>query len=270
MTQSGYSSVSALVVVFILSLGILVLAFFCSALIKYSETYRIHYEKQKIALDVLDRLTESMQLLVNDERDDDYSYNRNIIIELYAGYGLILDDVSSGINVRFLHESIFNSPGVSGLMSFRGEEIEADYGWIPMNFCNQEMLASIQASFNSDDLFPLVNRFPVFNLFYTDSELINELLKTVRIKESESKAVRLNSEVKSGNLSDSEIARILGVKESDKILDLFGVKTSFWRARFQTEDCSVIAVYAAIPDGEESRTVERYVLIEKELTFGER
>ncbi len=267
MAQHGYSSVGALVVVFILSFGTLMLAFFASALIKYSDAYRRHYDKQEIALSVLDRLTESMQLLVNDECDNDYSSNRCNVIDLYSDYDLALDDISSRINIRFLHESIAENQDIAGLISLKGDEIETDYGWVSMYFSSQKILDAVHSSFSSDSLFPLINRFPIFNLFYTDPDLLTALLKAVKIKDAADKSVLLNSRVQSGSLSDSEISRILGVKESSKELDLFGVKTSFWRAKFHAGDCSVTAIYAAIPNDENARTVERYVLIEKELNF---
>ncbi len=270
MSQDGYSSAGALAAVILLSLGIMGIAFFTGSLLKFTDTYRRHYKRQDAALEVLERLTEAMQELAGDECDNEQSRNRNDVLDAYSGYGLVLEDVSSGINGLFLAESVVSDPGVAGLIELKGDEVMSSYGWIPMNFRSLKISDAVQSSFGTSDaaaLFPLVNRFPVLNLFYADADLIPALLNAVGVKDYERKAGVLDMRIHAGNLSDSEIASILGIEASDRILDLFGLKTSFWKASFSAGGCSVRAIYAAVPEDEASRTAVRYVLIEKELEF---
>ena len=64
---------------------------------------------------------------------------------------------------------------------------------------------------------------------------------------------------------NAKMAELLGVGTSDPILDLIGTKTVFWKVGFETERSKVSAVFAAVPEKESQKKIEKYILVKKEI-----
>ena len=95
---------------------------------------------------------------------------------------------------------------------------------------------------------------------------IKAVLELYGIKDSEKKAELVKEKI-SSDTTVKELSEILDVAESHDVFDIAGTKTAFWQVEFKTEIARVRAVFAAVPEKENSKKIEKYILAEKEIYF---
>ena len=94
-------------------------------------------------------------------------------------------------------------------------------------------------------------------------EQINKITSVEEVQDSDKTQIIENSLTQ--DLDINEICRILSVPESHPVFDFIGTKTIFWKASFETFDCNVYAIFAAIPDTRNHKKIDKYILIEKSV-----
>lgn len=217
---------------------------------------------------ILSRILFSMQSLASDKSDTFNTENyRSLLIE-YADYSLALCDVSSGISTKFWSKKITESQPIQRLLM---SHMESKYSWLSKNLYNEKILAESLESTgakNITELFPLVNSFPLTNIYSLDEETMLALLESLKIKDAEQKSRKLFEAMRSETITDKEIMGLLSIHENSQAMAIFGTKTAFWKISFATETCSVRAIIAAVPYKDKTpREAERYIIIEKHTDY---
>ena len=85
-----------------------------------------------------------------------------------------------------------------------------------------------------------------------------------KIKNGEQKLEQIREKL-NGETSSKELAEILGISESHAVFDLIGFKTLFWKISFETDKCVCSAVFAAVPQKDNQKKIDRYILVEKDI-----
>ena len=268
--ESGSVFAGTLVLIVIIFSGVGALMLYTSGVQKLTESYRMRYARENSADDVLSALTASMQSLVDDEADTKRGKNRDAVLRAYETYNLVLTDVSTGINKKLLSEKLVDTESVRDALMAGG--LEVSYGWISAQYGSEKVIEAInkrRTTGTSRSPFPLINSFPLNNINMASETLLTVLLKITGIEEYKDKAYILQIKSSQSELTDKDIADILGVKPTHPVMGLIGVKTAFWRASFFVNGCAVDAVYGAVPyEKEFPRKVEKYILIEKHIRYG--
>lgn len=218
--------------------------------------------------DILSQMLKSIQKLVYDTEDTFGTENYNSLISEYSAYALNLKDVSSGINTKFWSEKITSSQPIQNLLLTHAE---SDYSWICKQMPNEKTLRESLESAETEDpeeLFPLVNQLPLTNIYALDEYSIIAILEAVGVKDFSDKAGKIFEQITSGEITDRKISELFSAQENSKVTAIFGTKTTFWEASFVTGDCSVRAIFAAIPNKMKNpREVDKYILFERHINY---
>src|SRR5574344_612593 len=128
---------------------------------------------------ILDDVSEKMQDFANQGCDILNSDVATSIKEYVDDYLFDMFDVSSGINTILFPDQILSSPIVQNYLKEDIQSRSVSYGWMNSNFPNTKLLESSLKSFtqtNDKSLFPLVNSYPLVNVYYLSDDCIRVLL----------------------------------------------------------------------------------------------
>lgn len=263
-SSSGFSSVYALTVIFILLVIMMSVSLYFGTEIKKAERIESLYEREAIADSVMLNVLEDFQDLIVAEFDFVQTEELLKIRRKYESYKLEISDVSTGINKSFLSEKVKAGLETEKLVEVKGEDIIVSYGWINEKYAEESFIAALHEEHRMEDLFPLVCSFPFNNVNFMEEEHIEAVLKYFEIKESKKKAYEIVRKQDYG-ISEEQLLGILKCKKEAKVLDFLGVKTSFWELKMEVADFKINAVIAAVPDKENQRKVSKYILIKKNI-----
>ncbi len=217
-------------------------------------------------MELLYDIQESMAVLKEDEADSPLSDGVRTLERIYSAYDLQIRDVSSGINPRFMNDAFLKHESINRLITSDPDNTLVEYGWAHVNMISEEMKRRIQESFSirdDEELFPLINEYPLTNIHYLSEDCLAAFLNYYRITDAEEKAMALYE--RSQNELIIDVRGMLAVDESHQIFYLLGCKTSFWKVTFLYESCMVEAVFCAVPDSEEPQKVDHYSLVERRM-----
>jgi hypothetical protein len=264
--DSGFSSPLAMTTIFSLSLIIISLAMLISTSEKRIKSYNKLINANSNAESLIREVGTQLQSFCN--ATCDYMDNDEIrfLQTLFPDNNLIISDVSTGINNDIINENLRNNPSLTTFLNLYGDEIQTSYGWINPIIADIQFVETLKASYNTDDLFPLINTMPPLNIFYMSYEFIELILSFYGFTDAESKARTIKENITT-DTQLSDIAAILGVPSNHRIFNLLGTKTAFWNIKMETDMCYINAVFAAVPEKENSRNVEKYILVEKMVSY---
>ena len=287
-------------VVLIMFLGVIVGAviFESSAVMKNFDRNRSDFREREKTRELLDAMVHSFGNLV----DTDADYDENSILEsirsLYAAYNLTIRDISSGCNLNFLPDDVLSDPAMAGFLftggnadefirfrrycgfvteisewqSFLKEEAlnaVVCNGWFSALHVDSETGRMLAASYGKtgEELYPLMNDFPLINVNTMDTSLIAPLIsrRSWRINGAAAKATALKNRLESGPVTEGELTSLLGLAENHEIYKYLGVRTAFWKLSFKNGRYKMDAIVAAIPE-KGVKTILHYSLIEGRLS----
>jgi hypothetical protein len=259
---------------------------------------RTAFQKTEEALSILEKIVENFDQTVLEEYDFPDSIHLTSLRGKYADKSLAINDISSGIHLDFLPDSVvtdsklsdflFLSGTASSFLDFRnsrGLTVEKDvwipflkeglisccvsYGWLQSAHKESFAYKTISSSFGSstpEELFPVVNDIPLINVNFADNRIFEPLLsmQSMHITSAHSKAESLKAKLLTGPVTDGELKSIIGLPVSHAIYRFLGVKTTFWSINFHNEGYVINAVIAAIPE-DDGKTVKSYQLIERRI-----
>lgn len=262
----GSISISA-----VFSLGIILiilsgLLFLLSSVRNYAVRLKNKDAVRAEAINLLYDIQDRMPVLKEDDADSPFSDGVRMLESTYAAYDLQIKDVSSGINPRFLDAAFLKNEAINNLILSDPENNLVEYGWAHKRMISEEMKSRVQASFavrNNEALFPLINEFPLTNVYYLSEECLTAFLQYYKIKDAEKKAFIIKENTRIQSKIDFE--PILDVEMNHGIFDLIGNKTSFWKVTFFYESCMVEAVFCAVPDKKEPQKIDHYKLVERKI-----
>lgn len=269
-----------------------------SALMKnFNRSCSDFVEREKMK-ELLDSIVSSFETLV----DVGIDYQENPVLESicikYAAYNLTIEDISSGCNLNFLPDADLSDPAMAGFLfaggnaeeflrfrRYRGfiteiseiqnfvkeESLNAVVcnGWFSALHVDSETGRMLIASYgqSGEELYPLVNDFPLINVNTADASLFVPLIsrRSWRIGDAAAKATALKNRLQSGPVTEGELRSLLGLAENHEIYKYLGVRTSFWKLSFKNGFYRMNAVIAAIPE-RRSKTILYYSLIEGRLS----
>ena len=298
--ESGFIEISTVILVFFLAA-----LFACSVMLFDAERRYLARSAERFSLrvkqeSVVRAIYNDFSAIANSPFDSEESEAVQSILATYAEYELSINDISSGFHLDFMSdkdigESCFSSlvfrPGrVGSYISYRDEHgpsqdkreldqfIRDDafdlcvvYGWMHPIFSGSSMYKKTVELYRSskfDDLYPLVNAYPLMNVNYLPKEVYGYYIRRpeFRINNPEQKIASLASILSSRSVDEDTLVSTLGVATNNRILEVLGVKTAFWKILFVytdgTERTHVSAVICGIPSKDErQRTIERYELL---------
>lgn len=266
--EAGFIRFEMLMMIMVMSLGVTtLLSLVSSGMNHFNSTVNKYEKKEKVDM-ILKELTFFMQYFCNEQADASGNESLRLIEGKFSDYHPIIMDVSSGINMHFLNEGLAVSPVIQDVID-KEPSFLVNYGWISAVCGSDEVIHAAKESFgcsSMEELFPLVNYFPVMNIHFISEELIKALLSALEITNSSNRAEVLFRTAQERPLQDEDIIKMLGVKKNHPAIHLLGVKTAFWKIILHIEGLEVHAVYAAIPYKEgSSRQPEKYVLVERRI-----
>lgn len=222
----------------------------CYTTDKYIESIQNIYSMKKDGYEILDTIVNDFQLLCNEKNDFPNSNAIQQINQKYSKYNFVIDDISSGINLRTFPKSITENTQIKLFLQNTPEE-EVFYGWY-----NKKLL---QSSFNITDNY-LINDMNLVNINYLSEDCLRIILQSLNISEQRILVfIKLWKDSKIKN--EEDICKALNISKDNKIFCVLGFKTSFWKVSFLYKDrCKVIGILSAIPI---DRKIEKYILEER-------
>jgi hypothetical protein len=301
--QEGSAEFGALIILFFLASLAAGSAIFLSANMTYFQR-NSHNAEEKHNADVLLReIVAEMQPLKNFEYDDERNVVLDRLTSAYAAYGLGFTDLSSGFHLDFLtdadlqeknlREYLFTGGNAANFIAWRETNgLSTDknkwrlflkeealrscvsYGYIHDTQTDSFAFRSVSRSFNnatSDQLFPLVNGFPLININMAPVEILSPLIRrpSFKIEKAELKLETLENKLLQGPVMISDISSFLDIPKDHALFGYLGTKTAFWEIVFQYRPgMYVTAVVAAVPvkDGE-IQEIDEYRLIDRSIHY---
>lgn len=263
--ESGFSTAFALTVVFSLCLMILSFSMTVVSNEKKINSYKKAAEAKKETDLILFNIEKSLQELKDYDSDADI-YQISSIISGACSYDYTVKDVSTGINKNFTSDEILEEDHIRSYILSDEEDVLTEYGWINPKIAGNLVLAGCIKEFENKNIFPLVNNLPPLNINFMSSGFIKTVLEYYKIKNSDEKSYLIGEKLNS-DITVKEIAEIFEVSENHPIFDLIGFKTLFWKVSFETDRCSCDAVFAAVPQKENQKKIEKYILLEKNISY---
>jgi hypothetical protein len=237
------------------------------------------------------------QKLIDDSCDSRNSDGFQSILGDYAGYGLSIDDMSSGFRLAFMSDDELRSnelsnivflPGKANCYISRRNEVgltECDtgidaflqdearqtcvrYGWINPVQSNGFGFASISKKYKKStlkELFPLVNELPLINVNFANKEVLRYYLVRSGIGERDSgeKATAIFELADSSEVDLTSLKGLLGERCYSALASYFGVRTSFWKIACECNGVGLEGIVCAIPEKESGNpSIDRYELLE--------
>lgn len=264
--DGGFSTPLAMAVIFSLSLVILSLSMLVAANGRKLKSYRNFVLARKEADAILSDLKRDFHTLKDDSCDSDSSATLHGILARYIEYDLTITDVSTGIHGNFMNENFYDSKPIRDYMAMKGEAAVTEYGWLSPKYADKKILDDVIADFDGETPFPIVNAFPPYNIHFMSCEFLEAVLEHCGIKNAEENAKKIFGLI-SDETDTAKLAEIIGVAETHPVFDFVGTKTTFWKILFGTRRCGVSAIFAAVPKKDDQRSVERYILIDKKISY---
>lgn len=265
ISDKGFSTPLAIAVIFSLCVITLSFCMITAANERRLESYRKDFEERKKIDSVIFNIEEKIQSLKDLPSDAD-EQEVCFLIAFACDYDFKVSDVSTGINRNFTAEAVLKNKVAGEYIAAAGDEAFVDYGWINPKFADKAVLEQALKDFDDKDTFPLVNSLPPLNIHNMSCDFIKATLEFCGIKEAQRKA-ELIEEKKSFSTTAKELSEILAVSESHPVFDLIGTKTVFWKIAFETERLKAYAVFAAVPEKENQKKIEKYILVEKKSSL---
>ena len=264
-SEKGFSTPIALIVIFSLCLMTLSVIILVYTNEKKLNSYKRKIVAEKKAENLLLDISEKIQLIKDEKNDFPGAASIEYLLAKYRQNNLILTDVSTGINKEFLKDEILESRALSQYLSTEDAQL-SEYGWINPKYADNTKIEQIENDFGDNSFFPVINEFPAYNLFAMNIDFLTAILSFHKISEAEDKAEKIKN-LTPENLSDEKLCEILGVQRNHSVFDFLGTKTVFWNVSFETEDCMANAVFAAIPQKNDKKEIEKYVLVERHISY---
>lgn len=252
--ECGFSTPLAMTVIFSLSLTVFSVFMLLTAEEKKLNSYKNLVDAKKEALRIIYNLEKDFQILKEVKCDTELNPVIQSLTSQYKDYRLELKDVSTGINRNIVSEKFSENKIIRDYIARKGEECLTEYGWLNPKYTD------------TDNVFPIVNSYPAMNIYNMQSDLLKVICEYCGIILDDEKLKRI-SELLSDETDIREIAKVLEVSTSHQVFDFIGLKTVFWRADFETQLCRGFCILALIPEKDNSRSIEKYILIEKEISY---
>ena len=267
--NDGFSTPLAMTVIFSLSVIVVSFSLYVAANERKINSYRKIIQAEKEANSIICNIEGAIQILKDYPCDSNDSFLVSSV--LYSVFNdcvktFSVRDVSTGLNKEFLGTAFYNNDAIHEYVSNCEESSFTKYGWINPKYVGEEILEEIKSDYGNDDLFPLVNTFPMFNLYNMEEKFIKSVMEFCHIEKANEKAVLLKKKL-SSDISKNELMSIIGVEETHPVFDFLGTKTVFWQVDFETEKCTASVVFAAIPEVLNQKNVEKYILVEKNVLY---
>lgn len=266
--EKGFASSVAIITIFSLSVVLFSIALYEESITKKIKAYKNKLEAKKEAEEIIIKILDDFQILRSLENGAAESQAILEIANKYAQYNFIAKDVSTGINQKFLSKEILESNAFKRYIN--SSEIQvSEYGWINLKLAEQKLIESVKKDLKSESAFPIINTFPIYNIYEMNKGLIKAVLEYEKIPEIEEKLKKIEEQRFYG-LDRKSLRKILKVQENHAVFNFIGTKTTFWKVRFETKQYKVKAIYALVPDEKENLKVEKYIIVEKELSMKEK
>lgn len=262
--ESGFSTPLALTVIFSLCVITLSFSMIVASNEKKINSYRNLYERRKDINSIIDIIEKTLQRLRDYSNDiDEYQIARLLLSE--CDYEFKIKDVSTGINKQFVDKKILENEYVKKYVTGNETVAFVDYGWINSKFSDKSIIYEIEKNYKDKNVFPLINNLPPLNIHAMNENLIRAVLASYKIKNIDRKTEGIR-EVITSEISIKDIAEILGISESHAFFDLVGLKTIFWQIEFETENCIAKTIFAAVPEKNNHKKIEKYILVKKDIS----
>ena len=261
--ESGFSTAFALTVIFSLCVITLSFAMIVHANEKKISSYKKASDAHKKANYILFDIEEKLQELKEYPSDID-QYQVLSLISGECDYDITVKDVSTGINENFVSSEILEDESVRRYMTLNKEAALTEYGWINPKFADKAVLDGISKDFENKNTFPLTNNTPPLNIHFMTDDFIRAVLEYYKIKNADRK-IEIIKEKLNAETTAKELAEILEISENHAVFDLIGFKTLFWKISFETDKCGCSAVFAAVPQKDNQKKIDRYILVEKDI-----
>ncbi len=263
--EKGFSTPLALTIIFSLCLLIISFSMIITSYGKMVDSYREKIDARKEVNKILYKMEEKIQRLKNYNYDSVDNIDIYTLLDCDNIYNLSIKDVSTGINKNFMSENFLNNSFIRNYTQHNNEMTFTEYGWINKQTVSTELLNKIKETNGIENSFPIINLMPLYNINYMSTDFIIAILNFCNINDAESKTNQL-LQISSDNITKEKISQILNIPLTNSLFNYIGIKTNFWKIQFETEHYFVSAIFAAIPDKENLKTIVSYKLIEKQIT----
>ena len=263
--EKGFSTAFALTVIFSLCVIVISFAMIVSTNEKKINSYKESIEARKEVDSIIFNIEKVLQFLTESPADIDQNHMVSLVSSV-CNYGFKIREVSTGINKNFLDEKFLKNEAIQKYIISNEENVYVEYGWINPKFTNKQVIEKVSQDFENKETFPLLNDLPPLNIYFMSEDFISAVLEYYKIKNIGTKLEKIRTNLNS-NMTLKELASILEINENHMIFDLIGLKSLFWKIYFETEKYNCAAVFAAVPKKEEQKTIDKYILIEKEITY---
>ena len=260
--SNAFSTPLAISIIFSLLVVLLALSFLISTNQRLIALYQRQNLNDMEIKQIVDEMTKDFQELVDYEADTEKGFFQNRMYSKYAELNICIEDISTGINKRFLNKEILENKAIKNLLTEEHSGYETDYGWINSLYVEKNEMDLIKADFETEDLYPLVNSLPLYNINYMDEAFLQAVLEYCGIKNAEEKAYEIKMR-KEQIHNKEDLAKILGCSQTHHIFNFLGFKTTFWSVRFEKQGCEVEVVFAAFPEKENDRKIYEYKRVGK-------
>ncbi len=260
--ESGFSTPLAMTVIFSLSVIVMSLSLFVYA----SQRKIISYENKIEIRNSIDLLISEMEREIQGLKEikcdtyDDHEIKN--LLNCLTGYEYTVCDVSTGLKRKFLSDRILCDKAFDRYLSMHEEDTDVSYAWVNPQFADEKIIEGLQKEHKKENLFPLINSFPLMNIYRMNDDLVKAVIDFYRIEEAERKTSELRS-LLGRECEIKDIARVLEIGEGHPFFDLVGTKTAFFEFSFEKDGYEVKAVFAAVPDVNDKKKISRYMLIDK-------
>lgn len=263
--EKGFSTPIALTVIFSLCLLVLSVILLVYTNEKKINSYKKQIIAEKNAEKLLQDIGEEIQFFKEEENDNPGAIAAEKLLAKYSQNNISLADVSTGINKEFLKDEILESNALVQYLATDDAQL-SEYGWINPKYAGQSKIEQINNDFGNNVPFPIINEFPAYNLFEMKTDFLSAILAFNKINEPEDKAEKIKNLLPE-TVNIEKLCEILGVQKSHPVFDFLGTKTVFWKVSFETEECNTNAVFAAVPQKDDRKKIEKYVLVERHIAY---
>lgn len=266
--ENGYLLPSALVIIFSLSIFVLSFCMFTFAFEKRINSSIVEVSHKKEIEKILFNILDDFNLMCDEEVDSEKLFHIQKMIFDYSEFNLSIREVSTGLNKHFLKRDFLESAPIKKYVECN-EKVFTDFTWINQAFCDKKIIEEVTTGFNKENIFPLVNDFPLLNIHFMSEEFLRAVLNHFEIKKAEEKIFLLNEKL-TDKTSLEDISKILNISLSHPFFLLVGTKSTFWEITFETEKCKSKAIYAGLPEYASRNKIEKYILLKKEIIYKRR
>ncbi len=261
--ESGFSTAFALTVIFSLCVITLSFAMIVSADEKKINAYKKNVDERKETDAVILNIEKQIQSLKDFPSDTDEYQIRSLVSEV-CSYDFTVEDVSTGINKNFISSEILENEYIRQYILSNEEEAFREYGWINPKFAEKKVIDEVSADYKNKNTFPLINNMSLLNIHFMSDSFIKAVLEYYKIKNADQKIESIKQKL-NAETTVKELSEIIEVSETHSVFDLIGFKTVFWKIIFETDKYICNTVFAAVPQKENQKKIEKYILVKKEV-----